>query len=195
MSFEWINSNWVVTTVGGIISSVVSVIITKHYMESSENKKRKLIPKLQGRWEYEVTTINRDYMHKGWCEIEQNGRLIKMNGVREYTAKYTDEGLTWVPIVGNWHSDWAEICDDGNLRLEYNIRLNDRNGKPEVLHAVARMKFGIVKEPKKMQGTYFTLPPFGDHTLNCLHGSLVYIKTPTSGNAKLQLEYDKKRKK
>lgn len=135
-------------------------------------------PDLSGKWEYEVVTQNQQFSHKGIGTIEQKGRFLKMRGVRKYTFDCSNPKITWKEVNSPWESDWAEICDDGSLRLEYHIITNDKKGRGVVLKAVAKMAFESVKVPTEIQGNYFTLPPFDENTLNCLCGLLIYKKVP-----------------
>jgi hypothetical protein len=73
----------------------------------------------------------------------------------------------------SWESDWAYICDDNILRLEYHIAIAEPLTGGNYIDAVCRLMI-TSRTPAEMSGRYYMLPPFDESTLNCKWGTITF---------------------
>lgn len=130
-------------------------------------------PRVAGRWEYVVVTNDKDFSHKGDCRIYQHGRHVRMHGVRRFTCALKGHQRVYKETEAVWASDWAEICEDNNLRLDYHINLPLPEGGGVQIEAMCRLELSSAN-PEEMTGNYFMLPPFDEAVLNSPFGTIVF---------------------
>ena len=134
---------------------------------------RRLIstPTIQGRWEYIVTDAYKETSHKGDCEIHQEENIIRIQGVRRYTALPRPKPAIEVEIA--WNSQWAELCGDNVLRFDYYILIpgHDHQSRGNHLEAICRIPVNS-HNPTEMIGNFYVLPPFDQLTPDCTWGTI-----------------------
>jgi hypothetical protein len=133
------------------------------------------VPNLAGHWEYEVTTGDKEFSHKGDCDIHQEGLKVRIQGVRRYTCSLEAKRKICKAVDIPWGSDWAQICDDEVLRFDYHIAIAEPRRGGKYIEAICCLKL-TSKRPKEMAGNYYMLPPFHEATLNAKWGSVVFRK-------------------
>lgn len=130
---------------------------------------------LKGRWEYEVTTADAQFSHKGDCHIHQQYQELQIQGVRRYTCSLKSRRKVCKAVNISWSSDWAYICDDNTLRFDYSIAIAEPRRGGDYIQAICRLELTST-EPTEMTGNYYMLPPFDETTLNCKWGTIVFRK-------------------
>lgn len=133
------------------------------------------VPHLAGRWGYEVTTADKEFSHKGDCDIHQERLKVRIQGVRRYTCSLESRRKVCRAVDIPWGSDWAQICDDNVLRFDYHIAIAEPRRGGKYIEAICYLKL-TSRKPKEMAGNYYMLPPFNEATLNAKWGSIVFRK-------------------
>jgi hypothetical protein len=105
----------------GFIEKGFESFILKTYYNTMKQKERKEKPILDvgGRYEYEITCGN-STLFLGECRIKQKGRSLYFNGERKKKIVGDKEENVSVP----WFSQWAEVCLDNKIRLDYSLTVN-----------------------------------------------------------------------
>jgi hypothetical protein len=175
------------TTLAGLLGSIAWLVSEPHWhplvvsigllagLVASDERLFSSTPKVEGRWQYEVTTSDKEFSHKGDCHIHQEGLKVRVQGVRRYTCSMEGRRRISKPVDIPWSSDWAQICDDGVFRFEYHIAITEPRRGGKYIEAICTLKL-ISKNPREMSGNYYMLPPFDEATLNCKWGSVVFYK-------------------
>jgi hypothetical protein len=132
-------------------------------------------PHLAGRWQYTVQTADREFSHRGDCTIQQAGPSVRIQGMRRATCTSAGGGGACRPVAIPWASDWAELCIDGVLRFDYHIALAESRHHGRNIEAICRLRLDS-KHPSRMSGSYYTLPPFDESTLNCQWGTVTFSR-------------------
>ena len=78
------------------------------------------LPKVDGKYKYEITCGNNKTLFIGECRVKQDGRSLTFNGER----KKTINGRKKENVSIHWYSNWAELCADNKVRLDYSITAN-----------------------------------------------------------------------
>jgi hypothetical protein len=163
---------WLVSSPGWepsiALLSLVAAFITLDERLSS-------VPKVEGRWEYDVVTADLEFSHQGDCHIQQEGEKIRVQGARRYTCSLNAGVKICQAVNISWESDWAQLCDDNNLRLEYHIAIAEPQRGGKYIDAICCLKIPS-KRPTEMSGNYYMLPPFDASTLNCKWGTITFRK-------------------
>lgn len=68
-----------------------------------------------------------------------------------------------------WYSEWSQICEDGRVRVDYRIVLED-------FLARAVCILDVHAGGQNMSGDYHLLPPFQDKTLNATLGHIEFTR-------------------
>lgn len=151
-----------------VVIGFLSTFITIDNLNSPKHK-------VEGRWEYEVTTANKEFSHKGDCFIRQEGNKVQLQGARRYTCLLKARRRVFQAVNIPWSSDWAQICDDDVLRFHYHIAIVEPQRGGAYIEAICRLELTSQK-PTEMTGNYYTLPPFDEATLNCKWGAIIFSK-------------------
>lgn len=80
------------------------------------------IPRVDGKYKYEITTSDNKNSITGECMVKQDGRALVFNGERQ--KEYCGHKKNRVSY--HWFSHWAELCVDNKVRLDYSV--TDNNG-------------------------------------------------------------------
>lgn len=78
------------------------------------------IPKVAGKYKYELTCGDNKTLFRGECRVKQDGRTLNINGER----KKAKSGHKKESVSIHWYSNWAELCEDKKVRLDYYITQN-----------------------------------------------------------------------
>jgi hypothetical protein len=78
------------------------------------------IPKVAGKYKYEITCCDNKTLFQGECRVKQDGRTLNINGER----KKIKSGYKKKNVSIHWYSNWAELCEDKKVRLDYYITQN-----------------------------------------------------------------------
>ncbi|NIM14948.1 MAG: hypothetical protein GTO45_23530 [Candidatus Aminicenantes bacterium] len=78
------------------------------------------IPSVNGRYKYELNLTGNKTTYLGECRVKQDGRVLTFNGERQKECN----GLKKKKVSVHWYSNWAELCADNKVRLDYAITLN-----------------------------------------------------------------------
>jgi hypothetical protein len=131
------------------------------------------VPSISGRWEYRVVTADREFSHNGDCYVHQDGRTVRIQGVRRYTCALKARRKVCKAVEIPWASEWAQVCEDGVLRFDYHIAIAEPRRDGKSIEAICRLNL-MGGKPDEMTGKYYMLPPFDEATLNCKWGSIVF---------------------
>ena len=83
------------------------------------HQEEKPILEIGGKYEYEITCgDNTSFL--GECRIKQKGRSLYFSGERKKKIVGDKEDNLSIP----WFSQWAEICLDNKIRLDYSLTVN-----------------------------------------------------------------------
>jgi hypothetical protein len=77
-------------------------------------------PKLDGTYKYEMNFNDNKTVYQGECNIKQDNRVLTFNG--ENRKSRTGRKKETVSI--HWNSNWAELCADNKVRMDYSINFN-----------------------------------------------------------------------
>lgn len=121
---------------------------------------QKLVPKVDGKYKYEVFCSDKKNMFQGECLVKQDGRALSFNGERQKECS----GIKKKKVSFHWFSHWAELCVDNKVRLDYS--LTDSNGGTRG-YAVLQVNSS---KAKKMQGEVYL---FGS---SYVYGTVKYRK-------------------
>lgn len=109
-------------------------------------KEKTPIPKVCGKYKYELACGDNKTLFKGECRIKQDGRLLDIHGERQ-KARF---GRKKEQVSIHWYSQWAELCRDNKVRLDYFITQNGG------VRGYAVLDLGRVN-PKQLTGEFHFL--------------------------------------
>lgn len=124
---------------------------------------------LTGQWRYEVVTPAGERSHSGHCSIKQTGRSLEFDGVRTHYRERVGRRVLDSKVHRRWYSEWSQICEDGRVRVDYRIVLED-------FLARAVCILDVHAGGQNMSGDYHLLPPFQDKTLNATLGHIEFTR-------------------
>jgi hypothetical protein len=81
----------------------------------------KPIPKVGGKYKYELTCSENKAAFMAECLVKQDGRVLAFNGERKKECI----GHKKRRVSYHWFSHWAELCVDNKIRLDYSITNNN----------------------------------------------------------------------
>ncbi|UCH96346.1 MAG: hypothetical protein JSV88_05685 [Candidatus Aminicenantes bacterium] len=105
-------------------------------------KEEKPIPKVAGKYNYEAMYSDNKTTYYGECRIKQDGRILKLNGFRKKIAVGRKKNNISIP----WYSNWAELCTDNKIRMDYSITYNGRIKGYLILEVGAKNPRSLVGE-------------------------------------------------
>lgn len=78
------------------------------------------IPKISGKYKYEAYHSDNKVISIGVCRVKQMGRVLEFNGEwQKVIVNGKKENLSL-----RWSSNWAELCMDNKVRLDYSVTQN-----------------------------------------------------------------------
>ena len=125
-----------------------------------EDVEQKPVPKVDGKYKYEVFCSDKKTTFQGECLVKQDGRALAFNGERQKECI----GIRKKKVSFHWFSHWAEFCVDNKVRLDFS--LTDSNGGTRG-YAVLLVNSG---KAKKMRGELYL---FGN---SYMYGTVKYMK-------------------
>jgi hypothetical protein len=78
------------------------------------------LPKINGKYKFEMTGSDSKIRCQGECLVKQDGRVLNFNGVQKKARIKRKKEKVSV----RWYSNWAELCEDNKVRVDYSITLN-----------------------------------------------------------------------
>lgn len=84
-----------------------------------KHQQEKPILEVSGRYEYEIACGN-NILFLGECQIKQKDRSLYFSGERKKKIVGDKEENVSIP----WFSQWAEICLDNKIRMDYSLTVN-----------------------------------------------------------------------
>ncbi|MCP5049054.1 MAG: hypothetical protein GY940_17925 [bacterium] len=78
------------------------------------------VPKVSGKYKYEINFNDNKKVFLGECRIKQEGRTLTINGEQ----KKSKVGRKKTTVSIHWRSNWAELCADNKIRLDYSFAVN-----------------------------------------------------------------------
>lgn len=124
----------------------------------------------EGEYTYHVETPERRRSHSGICVLQrEHGRLLFEGERLQYSKKEDDDKIVETNCRCPWRSHWCQVCDDGRLRFDYSLDVDERTRK-------AICYLTISDDRMTLSGYYYLLPPFEDNTLNAKHGLIEFKK-------------------
>jgi uncharacterized membrane protein YeaQ/YmgE (transglycosylase-associated protein family) len=78
------------------------------------------LPNVAGKYKYEIMYSDNKTRYYGECRIKQDGRILNLNGSREKIVVGHKKDRISIP----WYSNWAELCADNKIRMDYSITYN-----------------------------------------------------------------------
>lgn len=130
-------------------------------------------PDLGGPWVYEVRNELGEFSHKGEAFVSGKGESLTIQGTRRWTC--VDGGNKGACVMKEvsvpWSTNWAQICNDGNIRFLYAINLP--YGRVEGYCTLSYKSGG---EPAELAGSYYILPPYDGKLVNARFGEIRFRK-------------------
>jgi len=83
------------------------------------HQEEKPILEVGGKYEYEIACAD-STLFLGECRIKQKGRSLYFSGERKKKIVKDKEENVSIP----WFSQWAEICLDNKIRMDYSLTVN-----------------------------------------------------------------------
>jgi hypothetical protein len=84
-----------------------------------KHQEEKPLLEVGGRYEYEISCGDHT-LFLGECRIKQKGRSLYFSGERKKKIVGDKEENVSIP----WFSQWAEICLDNKIRMDYSLTVN-----------------------------------------------------------------------
>jgi hypothetical protein len=128
------------------VGVAVLAVFMKLFNLKRQPKEKTPIPKVCGKYKYELTCGDNKTMFMGECRIKQDGHLLDIHGERK-KARF---GRKKENVSIRWYSQWAELCRDNKVRLDYFITQNGG------IRGYAVLDIGRVT-PKAMVGEFHFL--------------------------------------
>lgn len=117
---EDIFMNAFILEVGGAVLALFKVTfnLKKKPVQEVEEKP---VPRVDGKYKYEITSSNKKSTYMGECLVKQDGRALAFNGERKKEVA----GLKRKKVSFHWFSHWAELCVDNKVRVDYSLTNNN----------------------------------------------------------------------
>lgn len=100
--------------------AVLTLFKVLFWKRKRAKEKKDEVPKINGKYKYEIMYNDNKTIYYGRCRIKQHGRVLKLHGSRSKVKI----GKKKENISIHWYSKWAEICLDNKLRMDYSITSN-----------------------------------------------------------------------
>jgi hypothetical protein len=81
----------------------------------------KPVRKVDGKYKYEIICGGGKTTYQGVCVVKQDGRALAFNGEQIKESR----GQKKKKISFHWFSNWAELCVDNKVRLDYSLSNNN----------------------------------------------------------------------
>jgi hypothetical protein len=81
----------------------------------------KPVRKVDGKYKYEIICSSNKTIYQGVCVVKQDGRALAFNGEQTKEGR----GTRKKKISFHWFSNWAELCVDNKVRLDYSLANNN----------------------------------------------------------------------
>lgn len=81
----------------------------------------KPVRKVDGKYKYEIICSDNKTTYQGECVVKQDGRALAFNGEQTKESR----GTRKKKISSYWFSNWAELCVDNKVRLDYSLANNN----------------------------------------------------------------------
>jgi hypothetical protein len=134
------------------IAGVVVAMFKANFIwkkKPGQEVEEKLVPRVGGKYKYEIKSSDKKSTYQGECLVEQDGRALAFNGEQKKEVVR----LRKKKVSFHWFSHWAELCVDNKVRVDYS--LSNNNGG---MRCYAVLQIGS-RSPKTMKGE---LHLFGD---------------------------------
>lgn len=111
--------NFFIVEVGIAIIALFKMLFNLKKKPQEEKQEEKPILEVGGRYEYEINCGDHT-IFLGECKIKQKGRSLNFSGERKKKIVEDKEENVSIP----WFSQWAEICLDNKIRMDYSLTVN-----------------------------------------------------------------------
>ena len=111
--------NVFIIEVGIAIIALFKMLFNLKKKPQEEKQEEKPILEVGGRYEYEIECGD-NILFLGECQIKQEGRRLSFSGERKKKTVGDKEENVSIP----WFSQWAEICLDNKIRMDYSLTIN-----------------------------------------------------------------------
>lgn len=101
--------------------------------------------KVNGKYQYEVACSDNKTTFLGECLVKQDGRELTFNGEQKKECVGTRKKR----VSYQWFSNWAEICMDNMVRLDYSIANSNGGQRAYAILAVGRKYSKTRKHSKR----------------------------------------------
>lgn len=81
----------------------------------------KPVRKVDGKYKYEIICSDNKTIYQGECVVKQDGRALAFNGEQTKESRGTRKKR----VSFHWFSNWAELCMDNKVRLDYSLANNN----------------------------------------------------------------------
>lgn len=106
--------------IGEIGIAVLALFKVLFGLKKPEAALNKPVPVVKGDYKYEMVFNDNKLVYLGQCNIKQDKMVLTVTGERQKTRN----GRKKTNVSVHWNSNWAELCEDGKIRLDYSINLN-----------------------------------------------------------------------
>lgn len=111
----------------GLLAEVVAAVMLLFKVVFGLKKRpvpevvEKPVRKVDGKYKYEIICSDNKTTYQGECVVKQDGRALAFNG--EQTKE--NRGTRKKRISFHWFSNWAELCVDNKVRVDYSQANNN----------------------------------------------------------------------
>lgn len=111
----------------GLLAEVVTAVILLFKVYFGLKKRpvpevvEKPVRKVDGKYKYEIICSNNKTKYQGECVVKQDGRALAFNGEQTKESRGTRKKR----ISYHWFSNWAELCVDNKVRVDYSLANNN----------------------------------------------------------------------
>jgi hypothetical protein len=111
--------NVFIVEVGIAVIALFKMLFNLKKKPQEGKQEEKPILEVGGRYEYEIDCGD-NILFLGECQIKQEGRRLSFSGERKKKIVGDKEENVSIP----WFSQWAEICLDNKIRMDYSLTIN-----------------------------------------------------------------------
>lgn len=103
--------------IGEVGLSVLALFKVLFGLKKSPVNKEAPVKNVDGKYKYELTCSEKNMVYSGECLVKQQGRALSFNGERQKECN----GKKKRRVSYHWFSNWAELCLDDKIRLDYSL--------------------------------------------------------------------------
>ena len=126
--------------IGSSVFGLFNLIFKMKKQPAEEEKKP--IANVKGKYKYEEIWSNNKTVYTGECQIKQDETKLTVNGERKKECNGRKNKKVSVP----WFSNWAELCNDNKIRMDFGITNGDTDRGYAILQVGRRHSKKILGE-------------------------------------------------